>query len=243
MPKRQRSTKRARTSKKTKYGLYRTGGFPATSAKRPELKFVDVNPVQVGVSSTATFALLNGVAQGTGAFNRIGRLTAGKYLEVRWNGDLLAAIMPTFNPSQPVKNRVMVVIDHQANGATPQYTDVVESVPASGQSNATSTPYSLQNMANKARFTILRDEIFHSGCFNNAAGITAGGVLTPDVFSGHTRTWKIDLKGLKTTYKSVNGGISDIATNAIWLVFISDYAGAGQNLSLNYTARLRYYDI
>lgn len=250
MPGKRPRTKATRKPKRAS-GLYRTGGFKAISAKRPELKFIDIPQTQSQVPAVSPGAfggsLVNGINQGTGQYNRIGRLISSKYLEIKWCGAMSDADVLAFNPKRPFQVRVFVIIDHQCNGAAPTISEMFANNRYDGV--ASTNTMSQVNMQNRSRFTVLRDELFTIGC--NGAGNTlyGGEALLPEFFSAQPRTWKIDLKGLKTTYKSTGGGSlwTDVSTNSIWFGFFKDdqssTAGAANPISLNYTARLRYYDV
>jgi len=245
MPGKRPRTKKSNKSRKLS-GLFRTGGFRTVSAKRPELKFVDY----AAVSATPTTGngnplLLNGIQQGTGQFNRIGRLVSNKYLEIKWRVAPTTAQLVAFDPTVHTQIRVMCFVDHQANGASINgLSDVCTTLDQNG--SQTYTLLSMQNMQNRSRFTILRDELLTLAA-NETSAFPAGEPLTQAMFSTHLRTWKIDLKGLKTTYKSTSNPsvIADISTNAIYLLLVIDSPQGGQTNACNIylTARLRYYDV
>lgn len=127
--------------------LYRTGGRAPFS--RAELKNIDTaNPIPGFIFGSGGFAasspiLLNGVATGSSATNRIGRRIVMKSLLIRYNVTLAS----TTTNSTPL--RIVIVYDKQANTTAPSATDVF-------QTTAFSSP---MNLANSRRFRVLYDKM------------------------------------------------------------------------------------
>lgn len=117
----------------------------ANTGASPERKNFDVfttfaPPV---ASAFATPQLLNGIANGSGGTERIGRKILIK--SVQWRA--------IFQPAAPAsQHRVVIFYDKQANGAAPAITDIMET-------NAFTSPLRL---GNSDRFVIISDEVTDS---------------------------------------------------------------------------------
>lgn len=107
-----------------------------------ELKNIDNNlstKIQLGTSGILT--LLNGVQQGVGAAQRLGRRTIMKSLLIKID----VTLVPTTTGSSPL--RFLVVYDAQANAAAPIASDVL----------AVDTIIAPMNLGNSRRFKTLCD--------------------------------------------------------------------------------------
>jgi len=160
---------------------------------------------------------LNCVTQGAASYQRIGNKILMKSLDLRFNV-YMAGTAAAYNGV-----RYLVIYDSSPNGAFPAYTDIFSD-------NISGTPsfHSKINMANRARFTVLRDRMLPM-----TAG-TVTGFLTVKEY--------IKLKH-ETQFKTTTGAIADITTGALYFVAfatVSSSASFGQ-LS-NTVARIRYYD-
>lgn len=134
---------------------------------------------------------------------------------VRWKSIQLAGSV-TRNSLSTIQNRVhlALVIDTQPNGSPPTYTEIY----------STSTPDSFRNLDGRKRFVILK---------------TWDMVLDADRPERFFKCYKkLDMK---TVYNSGDSGtISDIESNALFFVALSDTAVSAP--SLVYNARARFID-
>lgn len=162
-----------------------------------ELKSVDVSISQVS-DTVGAITLLNGVARGDDIDQRIARKVSSHALELRLHRSVVSP-----GGTRQI-SRVLVVLDKQANGASPAITDVLVSA----------SPYSLYNRNNSLRFHILYDD---SVCLN-AVGDSDSFVFTTECLS---------LKFVQIFNSGDAGTIADITTNALYLITVgTEVAGA-----------------
>jgi len=112
--------------------------------KGPERKNTDLNTTFAPplTASFATPQLLNGVAQGVGNGERVGRRYLMKSVQYR-------AILDMTQDSNVSQHRIVIVYDKQANGAAPIASDVFEA-------NVFHSPLALRNAD---RFVVIDDYI------------------------------------------------------------------------------------
>lgn len=94
-------------------------------------------------SNAANVTFLNGVAQGVGAGQRVGRMIRMKSLLLRW----MASFAPTTAGASAL--RLLVVYDRSSNGAAAAATDILVA-------NTIAAP---MNLGNASRFLTLIDEL------------------------------------------------------------------------------------
>lgn len=137
--------KKSRAMSSTTARSIAVGGW-AFSGNKPEKKFVDtsisISPV-AGSNAFTSGQLLNSLANGTSASDRIGRKVVMKSIYIRWSFEMA----PTGVDGAPL--RILVVYDKQANGALAAITAPLVS----------SAFNSLNNLSNKDRFVTLFDHI------------------------------------------------------------------------------------
>lgn len=173
--------------------------------------------------------LLNGIAQGTGYDQRIGRNIMVKSIHVKWKltGAPHNETAASFSPGAII--RVIIFVDNQPNGE-------LASVPGDFLVASAPGKYPLAhlNMANSARFRVLFDKRY---CVANANADDRSGWK----FIVYDETYQ--KMNLKITYSNTSTGtISDIETNAIYAYVISDIID-GDNLPvLEMNARIRFVD-
>lgn len=196
----------------------RTGGWRGVPGRRGELKYVDVfSTFQTFPDSGALF-LLNGLAPGTGASQRIGKKALMKTLQFR--GSVSANVFTT-NPFQGIV-RFLWIYDKQSNATAPTVAQILES-----SSSATS----FMNMDNRDRFVVLADK-----------------VMPIDQSGGHESAQvKLYKKcNLATIFNAGTAGtIADITSGSIYLLIMSETGGGPlpDNLPLlTFTSRIRYDD-
>jgi len=122
----------------------RTGGW-ANPSQSPELKFIDTSvSVNLTAGSLAFSApqLLNGVAPGSGATDRIGRKIILKSVYLR------ATVRASVGSAGSSPIRCIIFYDKQANAQAPTATDLLLANEFNSQNN----------LSNRDRFVVLSDE-------------------------------------------------------------------------------------
>lgn len=120
------------------------------STQKNEYKVVETNIPDLSLPATSAFTgaqLLNGIVQGPGNQQRVGRRLVLKSLVYRMYASTASEASPTNGPV-----RVLVVYDRQANGAVPLNTDVLAQADFAG----------LMNLGYTDRFLIISDQIHQS---------------------------------------------------------------------------------
>lgn len=175
-----------------------------------EFKTKDVTE-DYDIISTPTLTLLNGLAKGDTWSSREGRSVRWKSLSCRLNISLDPA------GATMVQSRVIFFIDKQPTGATPTAAQILQNT-----SNPINTP---RNLDNRKRFVILRDIVVSQDQSTN-------NIIFRKYFTN------LDMK---TIYDgSDNGDITDISSNALYCMTLSDVATAGPNIRAYH--RLRFLD-
>lgn len=211
--------------RRNKYGYSTSGGH--------ERKFIDV----VGGTVHATLAkaantggdagagnieLLNGVTLGTGATNRIGRRIKMKSILLRWIFTLQASSDGLVgNGMVPGFIRILIVMDMQANGATPAVSDIL----VNAGNVALVSPL---NLDNRERFRVIYDKfrlIDPQGPGNT-------------IFNVYK---KLDNQ---VTFNAGNAGDQgDISTCAMWVIsIVTPQAIAISSITGNLYSRIRFLD-
>lgn len=209
--KRKRSANGVATKKAPKRskraGYTRTGGFYGRFAgKNAELKFFDTAFAAFTFDTTGeilpgggTATSINLVPQGTTESTRIGRKIVIKKISIKGmikyptlSGTALTPIL-----------RMALVLDKQANGAYPAWSDIYSS----------DEPYSFLNLANSQRFVIMKDWFF---TLAPTGGAYDG---TNDVFVGQAKIIKYNKScNLPIEFNSTTGAITEIRSNNLFLV-------------------------
>ncbi len=208
--------------KKYKAGFSRTGGFYGRYAPAGnELKFHDVDQDDAALAATGTVSTSwNLIPQGVTESQRVGRKCTIK--SINWKGALNLPSTTDFDNSSDVA-RIMLVLDKQANGATPAVTDILESADFQ----------SFNNLANSMRFVKLYDHTFtlkaHAGQGNGTAFETAEDTK---VFAMY-KSCNIPLE-----FSSTTGAITEIRSYNLIMLTISQSGLCG----LNSKVRLRFSD-
>lgn len=176
---------------------------------RPELKFVDYFdpfPIPLGPAFIGPVCW-NALTQGLGGSGRIGRSVSIKSFAY----NLSIALFPT--AQGPINVRVMFIWDKQANGVAPSATDIL----------TTATITSFLNLANKERFTVLRNHFY---------SLSPNGTSIVNV-SGFVRI------NMQSQYNDSN----DIPrTGAIWGLYVTDSDDVDNDPFVYLYGRCRYYD-
>lgn len=219
-----RSTRRTRSTKRRMVpGKMRS--FSALAPPRYEKKFLDtdtsaaIKQFESTGSVQADFVVMaNGTANGSRVGSQITVTNINAHLDVvtGTNGS---------NPGiahTPV--RIILGIDKQANGAAPAVLDVLQ----------TASPYSFRNMYTLNRFIILKDKLFDMNPILY--------VSTPNV-GECGRIFKFSWKGqLPVLYSGATASITEIKSNNIFLLVISDRDGYNTDDGVQGTIRIKYTD-
>lgn len=227
-----KGVKKSSNSKKSKTGDYQKGRELAVQPKQ-EIKAFDLAELTVPVKTAAggpTFTVVNAVVNGAELYQRTGRKIYMKSLHVR------GEFVPTAGAlnANAGSFRMLVVYDANPSGAAPVIGDVLKDSNAA----AATTYDSSVNLINRQRFKILRDKWIYTAPQGNSTQPTVYGPSPNDCWIMNDF---IKMKGLESVFNAVNGGtIADIATGAVFLIFVGDTAAA--NWSGVFTTRLRYYD-
>jgi len=202
----------------------------------PEIKCVDLPETTLTLNASGAIGAINLIRAGSSYFNRIGRKINMK--SVRCNFYLAPIRAVTVIDYV----RIMLVYDKQANGALPSITDILQSTDQAGTN--TTTNMSNANLNNRDRFKILRDQRI------TLAAVAAGPPLQPtnmfDQVSPNTNIeWFVKLGGMETQFRadSAPAVIGDIATGALLLVTLGDFALGVEGYEMRVESRLRYWDV
>ncbi len=219
---RRRSTRQsARRKSLFRKGYNRTGGFYGRYSNGGEKKFLD-SVVDDAVIATGglIFNSVNKIPQGTTESERVGRKCT--ITNIGWKMSInLPATTAAANTSDIV--RVIMFIDKQANGATANVTDILESADF----------LSFNNLANTSRFRTLMDRTY---ALSSKAG---GGDGTTEDYAEEEITDSFYKKcHIPIEFDSTAGAITEIRSNNVGILVISKAGVAG----LNSKVRVRYSD-
>lgn len=191
-----------------------------------EVKFFDFNfnsaPVPTAGAVKNSFLT---IAQGVDESERIGRKI--RVIGVAWHLKIsLPALAGGAAPNPGDSARVILYIDKQCNGATATVGDVLE----------TADIRSFRNLANIGRFKLLCDKIFTLNYSGAAYKATTADFWQSYVDSQQRLFFKI--KDLPIEYNSTTGAVSEIRSNNIGAIIISEAA----DIDMNSYVRVRYTD-
>lgn len=176
-----------------------------------ERKFIDLvsNGYTLQASSTGALLLLNGVGQGTNLTDRIGDSVLVKSIYIEGFLQL--------NTSTQDLVRLQIVLDRQANGASPAWSDVYE--------NTTPACCALRNKLTTNRFRVLTQRILTLN--NNGDQLVRFKMFIP-------------LRKFHTKYNGTGATIASLYTNAL---YFSLSGNVTTNMSVAaFTARVRFID-
>jgi hypothetical protein len=184
------------------------------------------------MSSVSLFQLTNGIKQGSGVNERVGRKIFLKSLYMRGFARLNRSA-----EAFPAVCRMALVFDKQSNGNTPVLGDIFREIDNMGSMSVVdySSP---MNINNTARFTILLDKTFALQNYSSSSA-------TDDNHSAIVPIRFYKKLNLFTQFNEGNTGtVSDISSGALYLIFITNYNNSTQDEAtcLDYTVRLRYTD-
>ncbi len=157
------------------------------------------------------------IAQGTAENQRIGRSITIHNLDMKGYINF-----PEHATISADLFRVIVFIDSSANGTAAAVLDILETADQS----------SFRNLANSGRFHVLRDSYDTINSNTADAASNYGQVVKPWTFNWYSRD------GLKIDYSLNTGGMAEIRTNNIGVLFINNWGTS----TFTATARIRYTD-
>lgn len=193
----------------------RTGGW-ANPSKGGELKFCDTGlstAITFGSSAWSTPQLVNAIAQGTDASNRIGRKIILKSLLIRY------AIKLGSTSTFGSQVRILVVYDKQANATAPAITDIL----------TLDEYFAPNNLSNRDRFVTIFD--------HTTEAISAGS----NAQVGDTLYKRINLETIYNS--GTDAAIGSIASGSVYLMFAQAGGLLTANGNINGRIRLRYTDV
>lgn len=163
---------------------------------------------------------MNGLAPGNSASDRIGMKVTIKTIEFKYN------IRSGVNQTASVWNRVLIVIDRQANGTAPLSVNEI----LMAQSHVAP-----RNLANRKRFKIIYDKTLTTD-----PQITNQGGVLQRFQKGYIKF----RRPLVTEYNTgIAGNVADISTNSMYLIYFGEQAAGAQNSTLTGFWRIRYTDM
>lgn len=200
-----------------------------------EIKAVDgiVSNYLFRTPPNTSIALLNGIQTGAAFYNRVGSRVEMKNLHLRGYIQSAATSVTT-------NLRMLVVYDRQPTGALPVVSDILQS---RDQTGATATNGDSEiNLDNRDRFIILRDKQYYAPPCTNTAGVLTNGPSFPSTDQEWDINEFIKLKGLGVHFKSSSSPttVADIATGAVYVMFVSTTSDSCWNVNLLW--RTRFYD-
>lgn len=201
--------------------------YKASVSKRvgslPEQKYLDVSYNVLCPNSGLVTAplLMNGIAEGSDAFQRVGRkitMTSVSYKFVL-NNTVANLNANTFTVGSDTV-RFLIVYDAASGGLVPSISQIMD-VAGNG-----TDPFQHKNVDEIDRFTILVDETHN---------INVGGP-TACAFNGYRKV------NLPTRYTGTSGATTVTQTGALWLVWYGTFPGTTGASSMIGTTRVKYTD-
>lgn len=212
--------------RRTSGGYARNGRF--VRRREVEKKFFDTNIGGLALNATWTVTTSqNLIAQGSGEQQRQGRMVWIKDIHCQGQASLTNDDDGTA-PLNPVKVRIMLMLDKQANGMDPT---------ASGTSGVflNTDINSFHNLANKGRFKTLYE---FEEVLNPSAG--AGTGIAND-FSGEIKIIEFHKKcNIPIEFNAATGAITEIKSNNLFWIAV---ASTGAVATWLVRTRLRYTDM
>lgn len=214
-------------------GGVRTGGFIGR-----ELKYHDNGRVNLPLTGGVTYAgtlidpttqlCLNGIGQGSGQTQRIGKRIVIHSIQVR--GDIYIPAASTIPLEHPVNVHLALFLDKQTNAAIPDPDQVYVNPAGSllGNTNA------LRNLEYSSRYTVLayrRFTMSHDNLWDGTNLSTRGSAATFDIIK--------KLK-LPVQYLDANATIASITDNSLHLMAWTDNGVGGPDPIINYNTRVRF---
>lgn len=227
---------------------FRVTSFQRSAYSRPgELKGVDVRltqaaPIVATTSTNGNSTLLNGIAPGTGSWNRVGRRAIMRSLRLRGIVSMQLDHTATSGALIPCTVRMVVVYDKQpSSGTIPTY-DSIFGVTAQDGTESSDILDPLR-YDNTGRFRVVCDKTFQ---FNPLTDNQEGGTTDVVIYKKHFDVFK-KLPGLEVVFsgQSAPCTLADISTGGLYVYWRSDVSTASTSaveVSSDSFARLRYTD-
>lgn len=193
----------------------------ALAISKPEVKNSDVSSGTLTLNLADSFSLLgplliNGIAGGTTRTARLGGSLSMTKIQLRLTC-YAASLFPDL--------RVVIVYDHQPQGALPAVTDIF----SADSFNA------FMNISNSDRFLVLADEFLKT---KNGYDPTSS---TNSVAMSMFR--KLPKPGLISKYLNSNTGtIADITSGAVYVLLACAATSVNPSLSIRFNSRVRFTD-
>lgn len=202
-----------------------TGFFGRFQPQGPEMKFLDTTVAASSPATTGTIfsSSLNIIPQDDTQSGRIGRKVTVKRVQLR--GQVLLPATTTAADTAD-RLRILVVLDMQANGASPLVGQVME----------TGSINSYLDMANVSRFRVLADKLFTLSA--SAAGAPTGTPSFGAVLKSFSIYKKVNIP-IEYDASASTGALTTIRSNNILVVALTQNALA----TLAFTSRIRYTDM
>jgi hypothetical protein len=179
-------------------------------ASSGETKFFDTLINETSITATGSIVpSLNLVAQGTADNQRIGRELKIKGLYIRGQFEQNTSTTVT----SAIKMRLIIYLDKQANGAAATMGDILDTTVITTPVNA------FRNLDNAKRFKILKDKRVQL----NFYGHDGTNAFEHAVNFNYAWTPK---KPLSVEFSSTTGGITEIRSNNIGILLVSNTASA-----------------
>jgi len=206
----------------------------AAAGSAPEIHYTDIGSAIESFDQAGEIYLLNGVAAGSGFWNRIGSRVAPAYVDVSINIDDRGVVGLTAARNA----RFAIVWDSAPNGVVPAVSDIFDGFVNAGVSNGPAARYACGvNPVNKNRFTVLKEKYFA------LPYRTATQNPTPWAEPSFFRMF-VKCKGLVTQHASGStGNIADVRTGALYLVNVCSNDVDPGCYTWGYVARYAFRDI
>lgn len=139
----------------------------------------------------------------------------------------------------------VIAYDHQPNGVTPVWRDLMEDVDENGNTTITPDAFSSINWGNRDRFEILFDSRRILPEYNvDPMTSQIVDVIYPEPSTMDASYWvEIDLNGKDTIFNTSNSGTAaDIMTGALWLFSFGTEPAADNDIYLQWRTRLYFED-
>ena len=190
-------------------------GFQPRAFSRGEWKYLD-NNFNLAVSTGTSSWLLNGLAPGSSASQRIGQKVSVRSLEIRLYNQVTAGT------GVDQLHRQLVVMDRQANGAPPAIANILSAADVAAP----------RNLEYRKRFKVLLDKTF-----------TLNATAEPG--SQKWRKYYIKFKRpiVVEFNAGVAGTIADIVTNSLYIFNIGSQAAGATAGTVTGYIRMRYTDM
>jgi hypothetical protein len=185
-------------------------------------------PISTIFSTTLNQYLLNTLAVGPDAYQRVGKVVCLRTLKIR------GFLLPTGNGAINDYVRVLVVYDRQAN-STPVFGSYVAGQDYLG--NSSQTAFDDYNVDYEDRFIVLKDVKFGLPQLTGAASYVSTNLTN---YKSMTNIdWTINLRNLEAHYAA---GTNLPVTGALYLVMLGSNPVATSPVAIQWNATLSYTD-